>query len=359
MSWIAGYGCNSAAGENAAEFWRSLVSGSPGHRGEGQTLTWRERNAPTTRGLLGEKILTAYHEASASLPPETRERLRSGAGVGVILASTKGMLEDFVWNANAAELTRDPLTPLLDDFLKTTELRPRKSLVVSNACSSVLSAARLALTWIQRQNFSEVVIVSADAATSFVQKGFGSLNLLTPDQIRPFDRGRTGFYLGDAACALVLSATPSKFRLSGIGLDAEGSPVTRPSASGASLVRAGEQLHETTPDAVIAYGTGTLINDETEDLAFSKLFSNRPAITGTKWCVGHTLAVSGGLDLIAACKILDEQKLFRLPFTENVGFENSYLTAKSALPQGPFRKVWVSSLGFGGVHASALLELTP
>lgn len=357
MTWIAGYGCNSAAGETASEFWQALLAGRQGHRGDPQTLHWPSRSAPTMRALLGEKIHLAFSDACSSLSTECRERLRRGGNIGVLLASTKGRLEDFVWTESAG--APDPLTPLLDDFLSAAQIQPRKSVVVSNACSSVLSAARLASSWIERQGFSEVVILAADAAGPFVQKGFGSLNLLTSDQIRPFDRARSGFFLGEAACALILSATPSSLKLTGVGLDAEGSPVTRPTASGASLVRAGHQLPHRNPDVVIAHGTGTLINDETEDLAFSQLFANRPAVTGTKWCVGHTLAVSGGLDLIAACRILEDQKVFRLPFTEGVDFKSAYLTSSAPLPAAPFRSAWVSSLGFGGVHACALVERAP
>src|SRR4051812_32998177 len=121
MAWIAGYGCNSAAGKNAAEFWQSLVSGTQGHRGEGSTLQWRERAAHSTRALLNEKIFSAYRESISLLPTEARERLRLGRGVGVIFASTKGLLEDFVWDPSPSALSRDPLTPLLEDFLKSSE----------------------------------------------------------------------------------------------------------------------------------------------------------------------------------------------------------------------------------------------
>lgn len=358
MAWILGYGCVSAAGETAGEFWRSLTSGTQGHRGaDPQTLQWRDRAAASTRELLGKKLSQSYREALAMLTPAARERLQRGDGVGVIFASTKGLLEDFVWQTAPAAAGSDPLTPLLDDFLRASELRPAKSLVVSNACSSVLSAALLASEWLERQNFSDVLIVSADAAGSFVRKGFGSLNLLTPDQIRPFAANRSGFFLGEAASALILSNEKSRLLLASVGLDAEGSPVTRPTDSGESLLRAGRRIGDPAPDLVIAHGTGTVINDETEDLAFTRLFANRPPITGTKWCVGHTLAVSGGLDLIAACRVLEEQKAFRLPLTETIAFKNNYIGAHSPLPAGPFKKVWVSSLGFGGVHASALVEL--
>jgi 3-oxoacyl-(acyl-carrier-protein) synthase len=82
-----------------------------------------------------------------------------------------------------------------------------------------------------------------------------------------------------------------------------------------------------------------------------------PFITGTKWCVGHTLAASGALDVIAAAEALRAQKIFRLETTDapDPRFRGRYLTKNSTTPQR-FSRVMISSLGFGGMHASALLE---
>ena len=216
-----------------------------------------------------------------------------------------------------------------------------------------------------KQGLEQVLIVAADAVTPFVIKGFQSLKLISPNGIRPFSADRSGFYLGEAAACLLLEAAPAKGSLSlrPVGLDGEGSAVTRPSISGDSVVRAAlnvSRLRESPPDVVIAHGTGTVINDETEDLAFTRLFGELrepPLITGTKWCTGHTLAVSGALDTIAACEALRRQELFSLARTKVVDpkFRNRYAVQGSPLP-GQIERVMISSLGFGGLHASALIE---
>jgi 3-oxoacyl-[acyl-carrier-protein] synthase II len=214
------------------------------------------------------------------------------------------------------------------------------------------------------QGIDQVLILAADAVTSFVGKGFQVLKLLSANGVRSFSADRNGFFLGEGAACLLVTREKrgSDCLLHTVGLDSEGSAVTRPSHSGISLRQAAlriPNLLALKPEILIAHGTGTVINDETEDLAFSELFSGSecPWITGSKWCVGHTLAVSGALDVIAAAEALRAQKIFRLMTTEapDPRFRGRYLTKNSTPPES-FKRVMISSLGFGGMHASALLE---
>lgn len=216
-----------------------------------------------------------------------------------------------------------------------------------------------------QQDCSQVLIVAADAVTPFVVRGFQALKLISSEGSKPFSGDRSGFFLGDGAACLLLSRERgcSNLMLHKVGLDSEGSAVTRPSTSGESLRRAAlriPRLLDLKPEILIAHGTGTRINDETEDLAFSALFpeEHRPVITCTKWCIGHTLAVSGALDLIAAVESLRAQKIFRLMTTDlaDAKFLGRYLTKDARTPE-KFSRVMISSLGFGGMHASALVEL--
>ena len=369
MAWILGSGCSNAAGSNTAEFWQSLVAGQTGHATSNQTLGWQKPVDSEVRDFLVEKLNLVYNELWGSLNTETKTRLQFGKKLGVLLASTKGFLEDFIWDQNSPEKLRDPLSGLLTDFLLDAPLSPRRSLCVSNACASSLSALRLAQIWLASGNFDDVLVLSCDFAGPFVRKGFEALQLLTQDQIRPFDQNRSGFWLGDGAAAILISNSKeqSSLWLNPVGLEAEGSAVTRPASSGESLARAARQIPELInppPDLIIAHGTGTQINDETEDLAFFKIFGeleNPPPITGTKWCVGHTLGSSGSFDLIAACQVLRTQKVFHLAKTTNLdkSLHGKYLTPPNEQVPRSLKKILVSSLGFGGIQASAVVELRP
>lgn len=360
MAWLESYGCATTAGDSVADFWNALLEGRDcseiyGENPELKAFRFKNRAPGSMQQVLVDKLLVSY--------APVRENLRRDEKFGVILASTKGMSEDFVWDAANPGHNSDPLTPILNEFLKRSELSPARSLCVSNACSSALAAMSLAEKWMA-QGLTQVLILAADGVTPFVIKGFQSLKLVSPGQIKPFSADRTGFFLGDAAACLLLTREPrtSGLRLHPVGLDSEGSAVTRPSHSGISLQKAAlriPDLLKLKPELLIAHGTGTMINDETEDLAFSGLFpeGDRPLITGTKWCVGHTLAVSGALDLIAAAEALRSGKLFKLMTTEvpDPKFTGRFLTKNAEAPK-TFSRVMISSLGFGGMHASALLE---
>jgi 3-oxoacyl-(acyl-carrier-protein) synthase len=146
----------------------------------------------------------------------------------------------------------------------------------------------------------------------------------------------------------------------------DGSPVTRPSASGEGLRKACLQIPgiqgRNVPDLIVAHGTGTVMNDAAENEAFESVFGDRVSgipVTGTKWSVGHTMGASAAVDLVAACEVLRRQSAFRLANTDEVdpSFRGRYLHASAEL-QEPFHaeRVLVTSLGFGGVHAAALVR---
>jgi 3-oxoacyl-(acyl-carrier-protein) synthase len=274
--------------------------------------------------------------------------------VGVVLSSTKGFVEDFAWTREFPDT--DLMSPLLDLFCRRAELSAVKKTVVSNACSSSLSAIWLAERWLKGQHVDSVVILAADGVGPFVTQGFQCLRALTLNQSRPFSRERDGLQLGEAAAVLVLSMRPSSLQISGVAVDVEGYAVTRPSPSGESLRRATKALKRI-PDLIVAHGTGTVLNDEIEDQIYFQQFGTKPWITASKWSVGHSLGASGAIDLILASEAIRRGETFSLGHTQEVdeNFRCRYLIKDSKMTFAPSR-VLVSSLGFGGFHAVAMVE---
>jgi len=350
MFHLNSYGCATAAGDSVAALWADLMTPADLTR---RSFLFHGPRPSTVRQLLGDKLMAAF--APVEVP--------SGR-LGVILASTKGISNDYIWEACEEQLQSDPYTPLLQDFLQRSELRAERSLCVSNACSSALAAMKLGQIWLN-QGLDHVLILAADAVTPFVTKGFQSLKLVTEDYPRPFDQRRSGFFLGEAAACLLLSKqrTKKSVRLLPVGLDTEGSAVTRPSFSSDSLIRAVTRIpgipRARSVDLIIAHGTATPINDETEDLAYATLFQDsvvKPLLTGSKWRTGHTLASSGAIDTILACEALKRGEAFSLQTTNEIDakFRCRYLTADQKIAS--ISRVMISSLGFGGMHAAAVIE---
>jgi 3-oxoacyl-(acyl-carrier-protein) synthase len=128
-----------------------------------------------------------------------------------------------------------------------------------------------------------------------------------------------------------------------------------------SLQKIKSKRSDLKPDLVIAHGTGTRFNDQAEDQALGEFLHEigKPLtpITNTKWAIGHTLGASGCVDLIAGCEILKKQKVFSIKAHDlkDPQFKMNYLLGDQNITE-PVEQILVTSLGFGGVHASLLLE---
>jgi hypothetical protein len=382
VAWILDYGSTSSAGSTTKEFWQSLALGRECFRPASQIQnrmphhvqispelkvhTWDTPEKSASERLL-DGLLKSWSETRTKLSPSVSQRISKGDRFGIIFASTKGLVDDLVWeetpNVQAGARKMDPLTPVFFQFLKRSELNPARKIVVSNACASGLSAVFLASQWLKQGSVEDVLIIVGDTLGAFVIKGFECLRVFAKDHTQPFSASRSGFFLGEGCAALLMSAYQEEGALEvlGAGVDAEGYAVTRPSPSGESLKRACRQIPNfEAADFIVAHGTATVMNDIAEDAAYTELFLSRetPWITSTKWCIGHTLGASSLFDLIAACEILRQQELFAIATTETVDpkFCGRYLTAAN-MAQAPatFQKGLISSLGFGGIQAALLI----
>ena len=352
--------CSTSLGPTREHLWRGLISGLDGRREQknlGPACLW-----PDDSNIHAEldRAFAAIEEIYAALD----------GPVGVIFASTKGQVEEIVYQD--APSSTDPIWPVLQKFTERHDLRFSKQTCVSNACASFTGAVYLASRWLKRGDVDHVLILSADGVGPFVYRGFQSLGLVTQDVCRPFAKNRSGLTLGEAAAAVLLSRAQSDYEMASVAIDSEGSPVARPSTAGASLLRVcKEVLAVGTPDAIIAHGTGTLLNDQIEDQVLGNLFSrNGPSITGTKWSVGHTLGASGAVDFIAGLEVLKHQRVFSLMRTPEIddAFIGNYLTSPQE-PESydqrnvsrkknvaPLERILLTSLGFGGMHGAMILK---
>lgn len=311
---------------------------------------------------IGSLLETAWREARES------QRVRQGdesRRLGVIFASTKGCVEDYIWSKTptAADASADPYSPVLDDFLARTGLQATRRLTISNACSSAHVALELATRWLDARVVDRILILSADVVGPFIVDGFASLKSLAADKVTPFGAGRQGIQLGDAAAALLIGRDDeyanALVRLRSVDTRAEGYALTRSNEAGGTLeASCRASLGDVTPDAVIAHATGTPANDAMENEVYARLFAGDVEITGSKWCVGHTLGASGAVDIIAAAECLARREIFAIGNTTTIDekFRGRYLVRGTGGARPSLRRILVASAGFGGMHGTALLE---
>ena len=243
-------------------------------------------------------------------------------------------------------------------------------MVVSNACATGVNAIGRLFRRI-RSGAVEVGLAGGyDTLTRFIQLGFDSLGALTPKVCTPFDKNRSGFFIGDAAGMLVLESLDSARRrgakirgeLLGYGESLDGYHPTHPDPQGRGIARAIRQaleiagLEPGAVDYVNAHGTGTPANDAAEAkgilLALGDEAGRRVPVSSTKALVGHTLGAAGALE---QCFCLLAMERGFLPVQGGLQTQDPECPLNLVrTPQGRPRVALNNSLGFGGANGVLL-----
>lgn len=367
--YIASYGCTTSAGAGVPRLWEALLSSSnlphsPRNYNKWpvkpdltpKVFQWQseiERVAGNYKTLLVEQLLSAWKECANS----TKKKFKR---LGILFASTKGSVEDWIWGELSSIPATDCLQPVLSDLIQKLNLKPIRTACISSACSSSQGAIELARNWIVQGHCDDVLVFAADAIGPFICNGFNALKALSPTRVQPFTQDRDGLQLGESAAVIWFSGTNGNLCLTATSTISEGFASTRPSLDGSGLRQAISEVTKKIDgqiDAIIAHGTGTGPNDATEDRVFANHFCTTPPITATKWAIGHCMAASGAIDLIVACETIKRGVL--PPIRSGVSPDPSLLV-KKYLFQMPltssFTNILVTSLGFGGVNGASIVS---
>ena len=296
---------------------------------------------------------------------------RWGAGrVGVFLGtSTSGILATEV-----AYRHRDTTTgalPAALDYGRTRNtysaarfVRERLGLagpthVVSTACSSAAKVYATAERMIRLGLVDAAVVGGVDSLCMTTLYGFRSLELTASDICRPWDAGRAGLSLGEAAAFALLEREGGPAAMGwllGTGESSDGHHMSSPHPEGAGAVLA---LQAALADAGVApdrvdylnlHGTGTPGNDAAEDRAVMQVFGARLPCSSTKGQTGHTLGAAGGVEASMSLLALEQGCM---PASLNLREQDPALHAtllREPVP-APLRVVASNSFGFGGSNA--------
>ncbi len=233
--------------------------------------------------------------------------------------------------------------------------------VVSTACSSAAKVFAAAERMIRAGVVDAAVVGGVDSLCMTTLYGFKSLELVSANICRPFDEGRDGLSLGEAAAFALVErdcSAPAAWLL-GAGESSDGHHMSSPHPEGAgaaaamrdALAQAGLQAGDV--DYLNLHGTATPGNDAAEDKAVATVFGTQLPCSSTKGFTGHTLGAAGGVE--AAVAMLALQHGF-MPAGLNVlnpdpALHSLYL--RDAREQA-LKVVASNSFGFGGSNASLL-----
>lgn len=226
------------------------------------------------------------------------------------------------------------------------------------------------------------VMITGGAEAPIIPSGWGSLcrcKVMTQRSespataMRPFDRDRDGFVLGEGAGFLVLEELSHALsrgsriyaEVASHGRSCEAYHPVAPHPDGLGIYRAmekalrGANLSLNDIDYVNAHGTATEANDVSESRAISRLFgatASPIAVSSTKPVTGHLMAAAGAVETVVCALAISEQTI---PLTLNFsnaasGCELDYVASESRCY--PIRAAMNLSSGFGGKNACLILR---
>ncbi|MET8366579.1 beta-ketoacyl synthase N-terminal-like domain-containing protein [Micromonospora sp. NPDC005194] len=242
----------------------------------------------------------------------------------------------------------------------------RQVVTLANACSAGGSALALAQDLVETGEADAVLVGGTDGSSASMLAMIGRVAARPTSRVQPFDADRAGVLLGDGAAVLVVEPErPGGLaRLLATGLSCDAGHETAPDPAG--ILRAVHDAHHRAArrpdqvDLVLAHGTGTTLNDETEARVIAEVFAGcepGPLVTALKGAVGHT---SGGSALLSVAVAVEILRTGRVPpvvgLTRPAPEAAALRLVRDAAVRADVRVAQVDAFGFGGLNAVTLLE---
>lgn len=249
------------------------------------------------------------------------------------------------------------------DFTRRTLGLRGPCLAVSTACSSSAKVFAVAARYIEAGFCDAAVVGGVDTLCLTTLYGFNSLELVSSQPCKPWDKDRNGLSIGEAAAfALLEPAAPdsSGVTLLGYGESSDAWHMSAPHPQGEGAARSMQmalvsaELEAGQVDYVNLHGTATPANDRSEDAALTRVFGKNTPCSSTKGLVGHTLGAAGITEALFCCIAIESGLIPATINTltpdpdlrANIQLENQHATVNVALS---------NSFGFGGNNCSLVL----
>lgn len=396
---VTGMGLVTALGSSADETWRRLVAGESGVRPvtlfdvsscRGQTAAAIDE-LPIPEGWLPPKRVREMDRASRMLLIATHGALAQASlhatgstlHAPLVLGTTGGGMrsgEVFHRHLTAGRL-RAARGRLLKNYVPQQQAIDLQEafdvdgpiVTIANACATGANVIGYGFYLVRSGQYAIVVCAGYDALSELIFAGFDSLQAMTTELCRPFDKNRSGLVIGEGVGVLVLeSAERAKERgarilgeVAGYGQTIDTHHLTQPHPEGEGALLAMQQAIDSaglTPsdiDHVNAHGTGTPQNDAMESKAIQRCFGDagkHVPVTSVKGVIGHTLGGAGAVE--GAISLLSLQHQW-VPPTANYETADAAcdiaIVAQKAHPH-PMRAVLSNSFGFGGANAAVVFK---
>jgi 3-oxoacyl-[acyl-carrier-protein] synthase II len=245
--------------------------------------------------------------------------------------------------------------------------------VISTACSASAHAIGYGFELIREGIYDLLIVGGVDTMSQLTLAGFGILQAITKEKIRPFDKNRSGLVLGESAGMIVMEELMhAKSRnariyceIIGYGKSSDAYHMTAPDKEGKGAYQAMKmaikrsQIKKEEMDYINAHGTGTKHNDAAETLAIKKLFEEfayKIPVSSIKSMIGHTLGAAGAIEAIACILALRDNFIPPTINYETPDPECDLDYVPNVSRKKDLNTVMSNSFGFGGNNASLLFK---
>lgn len=251
--------------------------------------------------------------------------------------------------------------------------------VVSSACSSSAKVFSIARRMIEAGLIDAAIVGGVDTLCLTTLYGFNSLNLLSSQACRPYDKDRDGISIGEAAAFALLERAPDiqtpnsvnsinsadTILLLGVGESSDAYHMSSPHPEGLGANLAMQQalhsagLKPSDIDYINLHGTATPSNDAAEAKAVRAVFAQENKdvpCSSSKGATGHTLGAAGAVEAVICALALQNNFIPGGLNTEAVDTELQLNYQLQNRPQS-LQRVMSNSFGFGGTNCSLIFGL--
>ncbi len=347
---------------------------------DGSSIPRQLRRSMSRMSLFAYTAATEALEA-AKAGPEVLAGRRTGLVAGSTMGSPDALQEFF-----AAYLSDHALTGVrTHTFFKIMSHSVAANLAqslnikgraegLSAACATGCQAVGLGFELIAAGRADCMLCGAADEYHLLVSSVFDLLGAAAdqsrpPDEApRPFDAARTGIACAEGAGMLVLESldhaklrgAPILAEVLGYAPSVTTSNIAHPAREDLVACMRGALddagLRPSDVDYLSAHATGTLEGDIAEGLAIAEVFGADTPVSSLKGHLGHTMAASGAIELIAAICMLRANRL--IP-TRNLDAPDPACGAVDLLTaprDGSYKTAMKNSFALGGFNASLIVR---
>lgn len=403
---VTGIGALTPLGNNAADYWQSLVDGVSGADFIRQfdATKFKTRFACELKGFNPEDFLEKkearkldrFSQLAVVASDEAVRHARLTGNpdrIGVIWASGIGGMITFI--EEMTNFNKGDGTPRFNPFfipklildIAAGHISMRHgfrgpNFATVSACASGTNALIDALTYVRLGKADAIVCGGSEAVIT--ESGIGGFNAMKAlsernddpkTASRPFDLDRDGFVMGEGAGAVILEELEHAQKrganiiaeVAGGGMSADAHHLTAPHPEGLGAYNVMKNalddagMSPTDIDYINVHGTSTPLGDISEVTAIQRVFGEHAYnlnISSTKSMTGHLLGAAGAIEGIASLLAVAHDIVPPTinHFTDDPAFDPRFNFTFGTAQKKTIRAALSNTFGFGGHNASIIFK---